>query len=253
MNSDERLMSQFYAGQDNAFDRLCDAHRHGLVADAFYRLPRQVPGRRQRAEDLAQEALFCVFNTRRGATSRWNGSKGSVKTWLHAILKYRIFSFLRTKRGKERLDTDLASAEEAGWLKVAESETAGSNSEPWRAIAVQEDHDRLDRAINQLSAADRKLVHHKFVLGKTQTEIAHELGTSNPTISRRVDQALRALRAAVVDKTSRRPARLAKGATPGCGLMGRLPGSLRPPAPFSAVRSGAAIVFRESRGQSSSG
>lgn len=197
MTEDERLMTCFYAGQDHAFGRICREHRSPLLRTAGFQLPSHLSGRRERAEDLVQETFLCAFGTRLREAGRWEASKGTVKNWLHTILKNRVFSFLRIKRGKERLDIDLASSEEPARRQCLESRSDGPNSDPSRPLAVREENERLESAISRLSYYDRELVHRKYVLKKTQAEIAEEYGFSKPTASRHFERILRSLQSFV--------------------------------------------------------
>jgi RNA polymerase sigma factor (sigma-70 family) len=194
MTEDERLMTCFYAGQDHAFGKICREHRSPLLRTAEFRLRGRLAGRRERAEDLVQETFLCAFGTRRREASRWDASKGTVKNWLYAILKNKAISFLRIKSGKECLDIDFAANEEPARRQALEGRSDGPNSDPSRPLTAREEDERLESAMSRLSHYDRELIHRKYVLAKTQAEIAEEFGFSKPTASRHFARVLRSLR-----------------------------------------------------------
>ncbi len=197
MMNDEQLMNGFYAGQDQAFGMICRQYHFPLVRFAYGRLPGRLAGRYECAEDLVQSSLECVFRTRQRPAARWNASKGSVKNWLYAILRNQLFSLIRTKRGKEQLQTDLPVNDRQSGSKESELRDAGIATDPLGMIMAREDQVRLGQALEELSPEDQDLIYGKYVLGKTQAEIAEESGASKPTISRRHGRALQTLRRSV--------------------------------------------------------
>src|SRR5512134_177561 len=84
--ADEELMQLVAAGEPAAFEVLYD--RHGGAA---YSLAYRVTGDRVAAEDVAQEAFLSIWRSR----LRYDGSRGSVRTWVLGIVHNRAIDALR--------------------------------------------------------------------------------------------------------------------------------------------------------------
>lgn len=106
--ADEDLLVHAAEGDERAFEVLYD--RHGKVA---WSLAYRLLGERGAAEDLVQEAFLAVWNQ----AARYSSSKGSVRTWILAILHNRAVDRLRqsaaSKRRQEALEHVAAIAPDA--------------------------------------------------------------------------------------------------------------------------------------------
>jgi RNA polymerase sigma-70 factor (ECF subfamily) len=97
--ADEDLLGVVEAGDERAFEVLYD--RHARIA---YSLAYRLLGDAAAAEDLVQDAFLAVWR----GSARYSSSRGSVRTWLLAILHNRGIDRLRnvaaTARRQEALE-----------------------------------------------------------------------------------------------------------------------------------------------------
>jgi RNA polymerase sigma-70 factor (ECF subfamily) len=77
---------------------------------------------------------------------------------------------------------------------VPETERGTVNDDPLSALITEEERDRVRRALAQLSAADRDILHLSFFEGMTPVDIAERLGEPALRIRKRKSRALRRLR-----------------------------------------------------------
>jgi RNA polymerase sigma-70 factor (ECF subfamily) len=97
--ADEDLLGMVEAGHERAFEVLYD--RHARIA---YSLGYRLLGDAAAAEDLVQDAFLAIWR----GSARYSSSRGSVRTWLLAILHNRGIDRLRsvaaTARRQEALE-----------------------------------------------------------------------------------------------------------------------------------------------------
>ncbi|HUS39268.1 MAG TPA: RNA polymerase sigma factor [Pirellulales bacterium] len=179
----EQLMENFYAGDDNALNRLMRRMRSSLCHQAYSQLPARHVARRHVVEDLVQKTWIKVVTTRHRETVRWDRSKGSVRTWLGTILRNVTVSYLRSRASHQMVTSDLGRENDNGTLDGPESrlvdhrqasETAARNTEHLRL--------RLIEAISGLPEKVRSILYLKMD-GLSHQQIAGRLGLSKSTIS----------------------------------------------------------------------
>lgn len=96
--ADEELMTLVQDGHPRALEALYD--RHGGAA---YSLAHRIMGERQAAEDVTQEAFVSIWRS----GSRYDPGRGSVRSWVLAILRNRAIDALRRSASRApRLDHD---------------------------------------------------------------------------------------------------------------------------------------------------
>ncbi len=108
--TDAQLLQAFYLGEENALSLLADRLWRPLTQFALSRLPSTEVGRYQLSEDLVQETIIKVAQTKQRSKTRWQHGKSSVFTWIGTILKNIIHSYLRTKKNRIRVTSDLISS-----------------------------------------------------------------------------------------------------------------------------------------------
>jgi len=141
-------------------------HRYaGAVYATCHRILRD-PGS---AEDAAQETFFRLMTRPQRVTS-------SVGGWLH--------------RAATRLALDIQRSEASRRRREAEYENLQSlEASTWAEVAP-----KLDVALAALPEEPRELLVRHFLRGESQAELAAEAGTSPATLSRRMKDAVDALR-----------------------------------------------------------
>ncbi len=101
--ADEELVVLVADGNPDAFEVLYDRHSRGAYSLAYRLL-----GNRDAAEDLVQDAFLAVW---RGGAS-YSPTRGSVRSWLLAIVHNRGVDRLRTAGAMSRRQEALRSMEE---------------------------------------------------------------------------------------------------------------------------------------------
>jgi len=169
MDSDTSLLERYRAQRDaEAFAQLVQRHAAMVFATA-----RRVTGCPHAAEDVAQA---CFLDLARNAGS----VRSSLAGWLHSAATHRAINSVRDAATRRKHEQAHAAARPAS----AQTEPA------WDEIAPL-----VDAAIGELSDDLRiPLVLH-FLQGKTHTQVAAEMNVSRPTITRRLEAAVDALRA----------------------------------------------------------
>ena len=168
MDSDAVLLERYAARRDaDAFTEIVRRYA-GMV----YATCMRVTGNAHDAEDVAQEC-FLTLARRAGAIS------SSLPAWLHVVA---------TNRSKDvvRGETRRRLREEAA---MAEQEQA-DNEPTWEEIAPH-----VDEVLAGLPEGQRAPLVLHYLHGRTQTDVAAELGVSRATVSRRIDGGMEQLRA----------------------------------------------------------
>src|SRR5271155_615286 len=101
--ADEELMQLVYRGQAGAFEVIYDRH-----CDAAFSLAYRMCGQRALAEDVVQETFLSLW--RSGA--RYDRGRGSVRSWVLAVVHHRAIDLLRhesTRAGRDVHDDGIAA------------------------------------------------------------------------------------------------------------------------------------------------
>jgi RNA polymerase sigma factor (sigma-70 family) len=146
--------------------------------DAVYRYLVFLTGDRSAAEDLAAETFEKAFRTWR----RFDPRRGAPRTWLCRIARTVAIDWFRAetrrRRREERYARELASSEEV----------FGEGLSP-----------ELERALHELSPAEREVVALRVVLELDGPSAARVLGISRTACSTRLSRALRRLEERIGD------------------------------------------------------
>src|SRR5580658_9920434 len=129
----------------------------------------RVIGDGSRAEDLSQETFFRLM--RRPHEVRQN-----LGGWLHRTATHLALDSLRSessRRKREIIYTQECDREASTWAELSPC---------------------VDQALAEMPDELRTLLVNHFLLGKTQAQLAAEMGQSPSTVSRRMHQALAELR-----------------------------------------------------------
>ena len=183
--SDEELLTLYYSGNDEAFGEFDQRYRQQLAQRAYGRISPKRAARRELAEDLASSTLGRVFETKdQRPHARWNPSRGDVARWIGRILRNQVISCLRSRRGKELLDTDSSrDASDGVRLSVLEL-LAATKIAIESTVENQELRQLLHQAIERLPVEHQRTVHLRFWDGLTFDQIGTELGVSTATAYR---------------------------------------------------------------------
>lgn len=171
--SDELLLERFARlGDEKAFALIVQRY-----TDAVYGTCLRVLHDPARADDATQETFFRLMRSP-GAVEQ------SLGGWLHRAAttisidclrhEKRLHAWEREHETRRQLDpTEPTPAEALGWKEIAP---------------------HVDEALNELPEADRWLLVQHYFRGRAIRALAREIGTSAPTLSRRHQAALAALK-----------------------------------------------------------
>jgi RNA polymerase sigma factor (sigma-70 family) len=163
---------------------------HGAIAVLYeryktmaYGLALRITGDASLADDVVQEAFVGAWrNAGRYATER-----GSVKTWLLAIVHHRAIDAVRRRRPT----SELPEHEEAPPPNLTLPDV-------WSEVAGRLDRDEILNALATLSVVQREALELGYFSGLTQQEIAVRTNTPLGTVKSRMRLGLLQMRRAMV-------------------------------------------------------
>ena len=173
--TDEELMGRIAGGDTRAFETIYDRYHRQA-----YSLARRITGPAGGAEEATQDAFLSLW---RGA-SGFDPERGSLATWLLALVRYRSIDWLR--RGTPR-----ALHQEVTQDAVERIEAPERTEE--QVFAIQE-YDRARRLVAELPPEQREVIDLAYFAGYTQTEIAARVGIPLGTVKGRARLGLLKLR-----------------------------------------------------------
>ena len=155
MESDERLMLRFQAGDVRAFEELVRRHRTPIFSFLL-----RLTGDRGRAEDLCQETFLRAVR----AAERWE-PRALFRTWLYAVARNQAFDDARRQafRRTEPLDDP------------ARAPAASEDPAPDRAAEAALVRPKLEAALAALPAEQREV----FLLREHAGLRFHEIGRAS--------------------------------------------------------------------------
>jgi RNA polymerase sigma-70 factor (ECF subfamily) len=176
--ADEELMQLVGDGEARAFEVVFD--RHG---GASFSLAYRICGRRAMAEDAVQEAFLSLW--RSGA--RYESTRGSVRSWVLAVVHHRAIDALR--RGMVRDGRDVGE-------EVIAERVAASDSTECEVLRRDEAH-TVHGALATLPPEQRAVIELAYFGGFTHVQIAEMLELPVGTVKGRMRLGLTKLRFAL--------------------------------------------------------
>ncbi len=161
-------------GDKEALGTLYD--RHSRTA---YSLAYRMMGERLAAEDLVQEAFLQVWR----AAGSYRVERGSVRTWILSIVRYRSIDQLRSSASRNRMQDKV--------------EAVAPTSQPSEAFAQTWRHsqgEQVRKALRGLPLAQHKVLELAYFAGYTHIEIAELLELPLGTVKGRMRLGLKKLR-----------------------------------------------------------
>ena len=176
--ADEDLMALVRRGDARAFEVIYDRH-----CDVAFSLAYRVCGTRVAAEEVVQEAFLALW--RSGA--RYDRTRGSVRTWMLAIVHHRAIDALRRNVNYDRRHTlDDSFAEQVQAPERTDVEAA-------RRDEARE----LRAALEELPPDQSRVIELAFYGGYTHSEIAELLGDPIGTVKGRMRLGMEKMRASL--------------------------------------------------------
>jgi RNA polymerase sigma-70 factor (ECF subfamily) len=172
--ADRAALDRIAGGELDALDELYE--RYKTMA---YSIALRITNDASLAEDVVQEAFLGAWRN----AARYLEGRGSVKTWLLAIVHHRAIDAVRRRRPATDLpDRDDASPPE---LRVPDV---------WAEVAANLDAAAVRAALAALTDVQREAIELAYFGGLTQVEIADQTGTPLGTVKSRMRLGLLAMR-----------------------------------------------------------
>ncbi|MBA2382363.1 MAG: sigma-70 family RNA polymerase sigma factor [Chloroflexi bacterium] len=164
------------AGSVDAFADLYERHRVLVYSIAF-----KVTNDRSIAEDATQDAFLAVWRS----AGQYVDARGSVKTWLVAIVHHRSVDIVRRRQVRELPGQDAFT-----------TPPQLVTPDPWREVSGHLDAVAVHEALRQLKPAQREALELGYLGGMSQSEVAARTRTPLGTVKSRMRLGLRAMRRA---------------------------------------------------------
>jgi len=176
--ADEELMQLVYRGMEEAFEVVYDRH-----ADAGFSLAYRICGQRALAEDVLQESFLSMWRSR----SRYERSRGSVRTWILGIVHNRAIDAVRRRAVRDRGEV----LEEGFEMRVAAPERTDVE------VARREEAREVRDALDSLPADQSRVIELAYFGGMTHVQIASMLDMPVGTVKGRMRLGLMKMRSAL--------------------------------------------------------
>jgi RNA polymerase sigma-70 factor (ECF subfamily) len=173
--TDEDLLMAVAQGDREAIGRLYDRHQ-----GTMYGLAVRITNDAGLAQDVVQEAMLGVWRN----ASRFDASRAKARTWMLALVHHRAIDAIRRRRASVALPEPDVPPPAA--LVVPDI---------WDDVVGRLDAVALRAALDRVPIAQREVLELAYFAGRTQQEIATQVGVPLGTVKSRVRLGLLALRA----------------------------------------------------------
>ena len=174
---DSAALERIAGGELDALDDLYE--RYKTMA---YSIALRITNDATLAEDVVQDAFLGAWRN----AARYVDGRGSVKTWLLAIVHHRAIDAIRRRRPTADLpDPDVAPPPALRLPDV------------WGEVSASLDADDVRRVMNVLTDVQREAIELAYFGGLTQQEIAARTATPLGTVKSRMRLGLLAMRRAL--------------------------------------------------------
>ena len=177
-DADRAVLEAIAGGDPGAIELLYEKYR-----TMAYGLALQITGDASLADDVVQEAFVGAWRN----ASRYATERGSVKTWLLAIVHHRAIDAIRRRRPT----SELPEHEEAPPPSLTQPDV-------WSEVAGRLDRDAILAALQTLSSVQREALELGYFSGLTQQEIALRTNAPLGTVKSRMRLGLQQMRSAIV-------------------------------------------------------
>jgi RNA polymerase sigma-70 factor (ECF subfamily) len=173
-DADRAVLALVTDGQLDALQDLYDRYR-----TMAYSIALRITTDPSLAEDVVQDAFLGVWRN----AARYVEGRGSVKTWLLAIVHHRAIDAVRRRRPTTELpDLELPPP------------AAFTLPDVWAEVAAILDAETVGAALRVLSDVQREAIELAYFGGMTQQEIAERTATPLGTVKSRMRLGLLAMR-----------------------------------------------------------
>jgi RNA polymerase sigma-70 factor (ECF subfamily) len=173
--TDEDLLLAAAQGDQEAIGRLYDRHQ-----GTMYGLAMRITNDAGLAQDVVQEAMLGVWRN----AARFDPGRAKARTWMLALVHHRAIDTVRRRRASVPLpEPDLPPP---AALVVPDI---------WDDVVGRLDAVAVRNALGRVPAPQREVLELAYFAGRTQQEIASQVGIPLGTVKSRVRLGLLALRA----------------------------------------------------------
>jgi RNA polymerase sigma factor (sigma-70 family) len=175
--SDRDLVRQVRSADEEAFRALF--RRYGPLAKGLaYRVVRQ----RSMAEEIVQEAFLALWKD----PESYREDRGTFRSWLLATVHHRAVDLVRREEAQRRRGLEQQAESEAVEEDIADS-VADS-------VDLADTRKQVRAALQGIAPAQRQVLEKMYFEGKTQADVAEELGLPLGTVKSRTLLGMRRLR-----------------------------------------------------------
>lgn len=172
----EQLVLAVAAGDKAAYSQLYDE-----IADTVYGLAKKVVVDPSRAQEIAQEVLFEVWQK----ADRFDPSRGSAITWIAVMTRRRAIDVVRSNESARNREQRV-------------TKDPGSQPDPvGEGIIDREEQRRVRAAMDSLTDLQREALELAFFQDLTHSQVAEALGAPLGTVKTRIRDGLKRLSAAM--------------------------------------------------------
>ena len=172
--ADRAALARIADGELAALEDLYDRYKTMAYSIAY-----RITNDATLAEDVVQDAFLGAWRN----AARYVAGRGSVKTWLLAIVHHRAIDAIRRRRPTVELPEIDAALPDALTLP-----------DIWREVSASLDSVTVREALVALSDVQREALELAYFGGLTQQEIAERTGTPLGTVKSRMRLGLLAMR-----------------------------------------------------------
>jgi RNA polymerase sigma-70 factor (ECF subfamily) len=168
----EELVVAVASGDRTAYSQLYDE-----IADTVYGLAKKVVVDPSRAQEIAQDVLFEIWEK----ADRFDRDRGSAITWIAVMTRRRAIDVVR-------------SAESSRNREQRATKDPGSHPDPvGEGIIDTEERNRVRRAMASLTDLQREALELAFFQDLSHTQVAEALGAPLGTVKTRIRDGLKRL------------------------------------------------------------
>jgi len=184
-DADRAVLGRIADGELRALDELYERYKTMAYSIAY-----RITNDATLAEDVVQDAFLGAW---RNAT-RYLDERGSVKTWLLAIVHHRAIDAVRRRR-------PISALPEREAIPPAELRLP----DVWAEVSSRLDVDTVRDALATLSEVQREAIELAYFGGLTQVEVAERTATPLGTVKSRMRLGLLAMRRVLLDAENALP------------------------------------------------
>ena len=168
------LLLRVAQGDQRAFSELYD-----VIAPRMLGLVRHVLKDHAQSEEVVQEVLLEVWQT----APRFDPNKGKAVTWMLTMAHRRAIDRVRSAQSSRDRDTKIGIRDlDREFDSVAEN------------VEIRIEHDRVEKALSQLSALQRQAVELAYYGGYSHSEVSEMLNIPMGTVKTRLRDGMMRLR-----------------------------------------------------------